>query len=165
MVESSIFIISMVGFQQTRDVDPMLNWCWASVVDGGATSTQHWVNVSCLLGSHTAATYYTVTQCVDMMLTQRLRCWYNTIPALVQRLVLPALYIVTGWDPTMCLELGGYMKPHDNTSCQQVKIDQAKKYVMNKTILPRGYVYKYINILHHTNKCHWKVNTRIGWEH
>ena len=36
--------------QLTRDIEPMLGWCWASVVDGGPTSAQHWLNVSCLLG-------------------------------------------------------------------------------------------------------------------
>ena len=35
--------------QQTRDVNPMLYYCWASVADGGPTVIQHWVNVSCLL--------------------------------------------------------------------------------------------------------------------
>ena len=28
----------------------MLDQCWASVVDGGPTLVQHWVDVSCLLG-------------------------------------------------------------------------------------------------------------------
>ena len=28
----------------------MLGWCWASVVDDGPTSAQHWANASCLLG-------------------------------------------------------------------------------------------------------------------
>ena len=37
--------------QQTRDIDPMLDQCWASVVDGGQTLVQHWVDVSFLLGS------------------------------------------------------------------------------------------------------------------
>ena len=37
--------------QQTRDVDRMLFQCWADVVDGGPTLKQHWVNVSCLLGT------------------------------------------------------------------------------------------------------------------
>ena len=36
---------------QTRDVDPMLGYCWSSVVDGEPIIAQHWVNVSCLLGS------------------------------------------------------------------------------------------------------------------
>ena len=36
--------------QQTRDVLPMLVYCWASVVDDGPTLNQHWLNVSCLLG-------------------------------------------------------------------------------------------------------------------
>ena len=36
--------------QQTRDFDPMLDHCWASVVNGGPTLVQHFVDVSCLLG-------------------------------------------------------------------------------------------------------------------
>ena len=36
--------------QQTRDNEPMLGQCWADVVDGGPTLTQHWFNVACLLG-------------------------------------------------------------------------------------------------------------------
>ena len=35
--------------QQTRDVQPMLVQCWASVEDDGPTLYQHWLNVSCLL--------------------------------------------------------------------------------------------------------------------
>ena len=31
--------------QQTRDVDPMLDRCWAGVEDASRTSTQHWVDV------------------------------------------------------------------------------------------------------------------------
>ena len=30
---------------RTRDIDPMLDQCWASVVDGGPTLVQHWVDV------------------------------------------------------------------------------------------------------------------------
>ena len=30
--------------------DPMLDQCWANVVDGGPTLVQHWIHVSCLLG-------------------------------------------------------------------------------------------------------------------
>ena len=37
--------------QQTRGVGPMLVCGWASVVDDGPTSAQHWANASCLLGS------------------------------------------------------------------------------------------------------------------
>ena len=37
-------------FQQTRDIEPMLVQYWADVVDGGPTSNQHWLNVSCFLG-------------------------------------------------------------------------------------------------------------------
>ena len=36
--------------QQTHRIDPMLVQCWASVVDGGPTLKQHWVNFLCLLG-------------------------------------------------------------------------------------------------------------------
>ena len=36
--------------QQTRHIDLMLVQCWASVVDGGPTLAQHWIDVSCLLG-------------------------------------------------------------------------------------------------------------------
>ena len=32
------------------DVGPMLGVCWTSVEDDGSTLTQHWANVSCLLG-------------------------------------------------------------------------------------------------------------------
>ena len=31
-------------------IDPMLGYCWPAVSDVGPTLTQHWVNVSCLLG-------------------------------------------------------------------------------------------------------------------
>ena len=36
--------------QQTRDIEPMLVWCWASVADVGLELDQHWVNVLCLPG-------------------------------------------------------------------------------------------------------------------
>ena len=36
--------------QQTRDIEPMLGQCRADVVDVGPALTQHWFNVSCLLG-------------------------------------------------------------------------------------------------------------------
>ena len=39
------------GSQQTRDIDPMLEQCWASVVDGSPTFKQHWVDVSFFPGS------------------------------------------------------------------------------------------------------------------
>ena len=38
--------------QQAWDVDTVLVWCWASVVDGGPTSNQHRINVSRLQGCH-----------------------------------------------------------------------------------------------------------------
>ena len=36
--------------QQTRDIDPMLDQCCATVYDAGPTLVQHWVDVSCSLG-------------------------------------------------------------------------------------------------------------------
>ena len=55
--------------QQTRDVEPMLGRCWASVVDAGPTSTQHWFHVLflCLL----------LTQSVR---NDALVSWQQTIP-------------------------------------------------------------------------------------
>ena len=35
----------------TWDVDPMLVYCWATVVDGGPTIKQRWAIASCLLGT------------------------------------------------------------------------------------------------------------------
>ena len=64
--------------QQTRDIKLMLGLCWADVVDGGPTSTQHWFNVSCLLGRSGRDT----PAC--LMLGQRLRRWPNNKPTLVQ---------------------------------------------------------------------------------
>ena len=36
---------------QTRDVDPILVYCWPNVYDAVPTLNQHWVSVSCLLGT------------------------------------------------------------------------------------------------------------------
>ena len=36
------------AWRQTRHAYPILGQCWLSVVDGGPTLVQHWVNVSCL---------------------------------------------------------------------------------------------------------------------
>ena len=41
-----------VPVQQTREINPMLVQCWASIVDGGPTLYQHWLDASCLLGSY-----------------------------------------------------------------------------------------------------------------
>ena len=40
---------------QTRDIEPTLGWCGADVYDVGPASTQHWLNVSCLLGTWPSA--------------------------------------------------------------------------------------------------------------
>ena len=39
--------IASLIFQQTRYIDPVLDQCWASVVDGGPTLIQTWVNGLC----------------------------------------------------------------------------------------------------------------------
>ena len=54
--------------QQARDIDPVLFQCWASVADAGPTLKQHWVNVSCLLGSeHTGdwGCHWTLNLCTQ----------------------------------------------------------------------------------------------------
>ena len=33
--------------RKTRDVDPMLVWCWTTVYNAGSTLSQHWLNASC----------------------------------------------------------------------------------------------------------------------
>ena len=38
--------------QQTRDIDPMLHQCCATVYDNGLTMVKQWVDVSCLPGHH-----------------------------------------------------------------------------------------------------------------
>ena len=47
MRRKSYIMYILCTSQQTLDVVPMLLWCWASVADGGLTSNQHWLNVSC----------------------------------------------------------------------------------------------------------------------
>ena len=56
--------------QQTRDVDPMLVYCWPTICNAGPTVYRHWVNVSCLLG-------YCCSKCVTLgysALTQLSHC-------------------------------------------------------------------------------------------
>ena len=38
-------VIGITQQTRTRDIYPMLDQCWASVVDGGPTLVQHWVDV------------------------------------------------------------------------------------------------------------------------
>ena len=35
--------------QKKRDINPVLDYCWASVADDGFIMNRHWINVSCLL--------------------------------------------------------------------------------------------------------------------
>ena len=40
----------------TRDVDPMLVWCWPSVRDDEPTLKQNWVNIVCCLAGEAVST-------------------------------------------------------------------------------------------------------------
>ena len=40
-----------LGLSSSRDIEPLLVQCWASVVDGGPTLNHQWLNVSRLLGN------------------------------------------------------------------------------------------------------------------
>ena len=44
-------IVPFTYSQQTRHIDPLLDQCWANVVDGGPTLIQHWIGVSYLVDS------------------------------------------------------------------------------------------------------------------
>ena len=66
--------------QQTRHIDPMLEQCWADVVDGGPTLVQHWVDVLCLSGRLVFAT--SVSK-VILMSRQRRSRWRDMNSALV----------------------------------------------------------------------------------
>ena len=45
-----LWVPSFRAGDHTRDVDPMLGYCWPTVCDAGPVSNQHWFNTSCLLG-------------------------------------------------------------------------------------------------------------------
>ena len=47
----SVCTLCCLPTQQTRHIYPMLNQCWANVVDGGPTLVQCWIDVLCLLPS------------------------------------------------------------------------------------------------------------------
>ena len=44
--------------QQTRSVEPVLVYCWASAVAGEPNLYESWVNVSCSLGEGVVVTGY-----------------------------------------------------------------------------------------------------------
>ena len=50
MYKVSITMVTLERSRKTRDIEPLLVQCWASVVDGEPTLNQQWLNVSCLLG-------------------------------------------------------------------------------------------------------------------
>ena len=43
-VHNVLHIQENKGAQQTRLVDPILAYCWASIVDGGPTVGQYWIS-------------------------------------------------------------------------------------------------------------------------
>ena len=48
----ALAVITRLGLsQQTERVDPLLAWCWAIVCDAGPASSEHLVNILCLLGA------------------------------------------------------------------------------------------------------------------
>ena len=63
------FCRKCIQSQQTRYIDSMLGECWPTVFDVDPTLTQHWVNVSCLLGI-----MYSEILC-RFNLVHRLWCW------------------------------------------------------------------------------------------
>ena len=62
--------------QQTRGVEPVQVWCWASVADGGPELEQHWVNVSCLLGVLTGHIMFRTSPAVKII--KLLPNWLST---------------------------------------------------------------------------------------
>ena len=50
------FKMGVVTVQQTREAQPISAQCWPIVCDAVPTLSQHWLNVSCLLGVHTENT-------------------------------------------------------------------------------------------------------------
>ena len=71
----------------TQHLEPMLIYCWFSVVDGGPTLNQHWFRVLCW--DITANT--TPRTNADLMLVQRRRRWTNIKPALIQSVVFAGI--------------------------------------------------------------------------
>ena len=49
-LSSDLIMLLVIRNQQTRDIEPLLVQCWASVVDGGPTLNQQWLNLSSSLG-------------------------------------------------------------------------------------------------------------------
>ena len=62
--------------RKTRDIEPVLGYCWASVEDGGPTLNQHWLSVSCLLGCHLE---YTNSDNTELSKNKRNLLMYNNI--------------------------------------------------------------------------------------
>ena len=79
-------------YQQTRYINPVLVQCWASVVAGGPTLHQHWVDVSCLLGRSAGQTFILVSNQQsrndNAKLVQRRKQWTNIKPTLDQCFML-----------------------------------------------------------------------------
>ena len=67
--------------QQTRDVEPMLVQCWASVADYGPTLNQHCFIVSSLLWDRFFKGEYLFAEVILRLLSSRLQCWFEVGPA------------------------------------------------------------------------------------
>ena len=101
LIDGSSLDIPHPENQRTRDVEPMLGWCWPSVVDAGTTSNQHWFNVSSLLARDCPANTRLWTN-DGIMFGYRLRRWPNIKPSLFQRLVF------AGWlQASVCHYIAG----------------------------------------------------------
>ena len=60
--------------QQTRDIDPMLVYCWPTICDTRPTISHNWVNVSCLLPrsiretkEHVLLICLVLTKCIQIL--------------------------------------------------------------------------------------------------
>ena len=81
--------------QQTQDVSPMLNQCWANVADGGLKLNQRWTSLLCLLVAVLSRhadnkTKSMLTQCW-LNAGHHLQCWTNISRHWVNVLRLPGM--------------------------------------------------------------------------
>ena len=71
--------------QQTGDIDPVLDQCWATVYDAGPTLVQHWVDVSCVMQSRSCD--HTLAFVGKRFQIPREKCWDRLLTWDQQRLV------------------------------------------------------------------------------
>ena len=68
-------LLGIAAAQQTRYIEPGLGYCWVDVADGGPTLTQHWVNVSCLLGGLVSLEAYCWPRLQADTDPMSIKCW------------------------------------------------------------------------------------------